>query len=103
LIEFEGFQTKAMADARFSPSLSLRVGAQRLKSVVLRSKKYTRSGMKPDSEVVNMESVKDISKAFIQARIVGEKLLEQGRITWESYAIVMIGFEEKLKTMGEVI
>ncbi len=50
-----------------------------------------------------MESVKDISKAFRQARIVGEKLLEQGRITWEMYAIVMIGFEEKKKKMGQVI
>lgn len=59
--------------------------------------------MKPDSEVLNMESVKDILNAFRQARIVGEKLLEQGRITWEGYAIVMIGFEEKLKSMGIVI
>jgi hypothetical protein len=59
--------------------------------------------MKPDSEVLNMESVTDISKAFREARIVGEKLLEQGRITWQRYAIVMIGFEEKLKSMGKVI
>jgi hypothetical protein len=50
-----------------------------------------------------MESVKDISNAFRQARIVGEKLLDQGRITWEMYAIVMIGFENKLRSMGQVI
>jgi hypothetical protein len=50
-----------------------------------------------------MESVKDISNAFREARIAGEKLLEQGKITWERYAIVMIGFEEKLKSMGKVI
>ncbi len=50
-----------------------------------------------------MESVKDISNAFREARIAGEKLLEQGKITWESYAIVMIGFEEKLKSMRQVI
>ena len=60
--------------------------------------------MKPDPEVLNMEeSVKDISNAFREARIVGEKLLEQGKINWESYAFVMIGFEEKLKSMGRVI
>jgi hypothetical protein len=59
--------------------------------------------MKPDSEVLNMESVKDISNAFREARIVGEKLLEQGRATWEGYSAVMIGFEEKLKSMGQVI
>ncbi len=50
-----------------------------------------------------MESVKDILNAFREARIVGEKLLEQGKITWEGYAIVMIGFEEKLKSIGQVI
>ena len=50
-----------------------------------------------------MESLKDISKAFRQERIVGEKLLEQGRITWEGYAIVMISFEEKLKIIGQGI
>ncbi len=50
-----------------------------------------------------MESVEDISKAFRQARIVAEKLLEKGRITWEGYSVVMIGFEEKLKSLGQVI
>ncbi len=49
------------------------------------------------------ESLKDISNAFRKARIAGEKLLEQVRITWESYAAVMIGFENKLKSMGQVI
>ncbi len=50
-----------------------------------------------------MESVKDISNAFRRARIVGEQPLEQGRITWESYTAVMIGFEETLKDMDQVI
>ena len=50
-----------------------------------------------------MESVRDILNAFREARIVGEKLLEQGKITWEGYAFVMIVFEEKLKSMGQVI
>ncbi len=59
--------------------------------------------MKPDSEVLNMESVKEILNAFREARIAGEKLLEQGRITWEGYAAVMIGFEEKLRSMGQVV
>ncbi len=59
--------------------------------------------MKPDSEVLNMESIKDILNAFRQARIIGEKLLEQGKINWESYAFVMIIFEVKLKSMGRVI
>lgn len=50
-----------------------------------------------------MESIEDLSKAFREARIVGQKLLEQGRITWEGYAAVMIGFEEKLRSMGKVM
>ncbi len=50
-----------------------------------------------------MESAKDISKAFRQARIVGERLLEQGKISWENYAAVIIDFEETLKGMGQVI
>jgi hypothetical protein len=59
--------------------------------------------MEPDPEVLKMESVIDIVKAFRQARIAGRKLLEKGRITWESYAFIMIGFEEKLKSMGKVV
>ncbi len=66
-------------------------------------KNEPRSGRKPDKRYRDMESVKDVSKAFRQARIVGEKLLEQGKINWESYAAMMIGFEEKLKSLGEVI
>jgi hypothetical protein len=50
-----------------------------------------------------MESTEDISKAFREARIAGEKLLEQGRITWEGYAFVIAGFEEKLKSTHQVI
>ncbi len=50
-----------------------------------------------------MESKEDISKAFRQARIVGEKLLEEGKISWVGYSVMMIGFEEKLKSLGRVI
>ncbi len=50
-----------------------------------------------------MESVEDISKAFREARIVGEKLLVQGKISWAGYCAMMIGFEEKLKNLGQVI
>ena len=53
--------------------------------------------------IENMESVTDVINAFRKARIVGWKLLEEGRITWEGYIAVLIGFEEKLKIMGEVI
>ncbi len=50
-----------------------------------------------------MESIKEIRTAFREARIVGEQLLKKGILQWDSYAAMMIGFEEKLKSMGEVM
>ncbi len=51
---------------------------------------------------MNMESVKDISEAFRQARIAGERLRENGKITWEGYTAVMIVYKENLKSVGQV-
>lgn len=47
-----------------------------------------------------MTTVEQIKKAFREARIAGEKLLSQGKITWDEYAAMMIGFELTLKEMG---
>lgn len=47
-----------------------------------------------------METVKEIEKAFREARIAGEKLLEQGKITWEQFSFTMLGYEAKLQSMG---
>ncbi len=52
---------------------------------------------------MNMESAKDISEAFRQVRIAGERQFKHDKITWEGYTAVMIGFEEMLKSMGQVI
>jgi len=38
--------------------------------------------------------------AFRKARIEGEKLLSQGKITWEEFCFVMLGFEQKLRDSG---
>ncbi len=43
----------------------------------------------------------EVIKAFRKARKAGEKLLYQGKITWEEYAATMIGYELILKEMGE--
>lgn len=48
-----------------------------------------------------MENRQDVIKAFREARKVGEKLLSEGKICWEQFAFVMIGFELTLKEMGE--
>ncbi len=50
-----------------------------------------------------METIKDVQKAFHKAVIEGEKLLSQGKITWDEYTFVMLGFEAKLRSMGVVL
>ncbi len=47
-----------------------------------------------------MTTVEQIKKAFREARIEGEQLLSQGKITWNEYAFIMQGFEAKLRSMG---
>jgi hypothetical protein len=49
------------------------------------------------NKMTNVESVK---KAFHKARIEGEQLLSQRKITWDEYAFIMLGFEAKLRSMG---
>ncbi len=47
-----------------------------------------------------MTTVEQIIKAFRESRIAGEQKLSRGEITWDEYVFVMLGFEEKLKSMG---
>ncbi|VVB85643.1 Uncharacterised protein [uncultured archaeon] len=47
-----------------------------------------------------MTNKTEIIKAFREARIAGEKLLSQGKISWEQYASTMVGFELTLREMG---
>jgi len=47
-----------------------------------------------------MSNKQEIIKAFRTARIEGEKLLREGKITFESYAFTMLGFEVELKKQG---
>ncbi len=48
-----------------------------------------------------MENIQQIRKAFREARIAGEKLLSQGKITWDEFAFTMLGFEQALREMGD--
>ncbi len=47
-----------------------------------------------------MTTVEQVKKAFREARIAGEQLLNQGEITWDEYAVTMISYELTLKEMG---
>ncbi len=47
-----------------------------------------------------MTTVEQVKKAFREARIAGEQLLSQRKITWDEYAATMVGFELILKEMG---
>ena len=53
-----------------------------------------------NEQMTNVESVK---KAFREARIAGEKLLSQGKITWDEFAAEMLNYEAKLRSMGVVL
>ena len=50
--------------------------------------------------ISNMETIKDVQKAFHKAVIAGEKKLSRGEITWDEYVFVMLGFEARLRSMG---
>ncbi len=50
-----------------------------------------------------MDNIAQVRKAFREARIAGEQLLSQGKITWDEFAFIMVGFELTLKEMGEDI
>ncbi len=50
-----------------------------------------------------MEDIQQVRKAFREARIVGEQLLSQDKITWGEHCFVMVGFEEHLRNLGEVL
>ena len=53
--------------------------------------------------ISNMETIKDVQKAFHKAVIAGEKKLAKGEMTWNEYAFVMLGYEAKLQSMGVVL
>lgn len=40
-----------------------------------------------------MANKQEVIKAFREARIAGEQLLSQGKITWDEYAATMVGYE----------
>lgn len=47
-----------------------------------------------------MTNKTELIKAFREARIAGEKLLNEGKITWFDFAFTMLGYEQALKEMG---
>ncbi len=47
-----------------------------------------------------MTTVKQLKKAFHEARIAGEQKLSRGEITWDEFEATMIGYELTLKEMG---
>ena len=48
-----------------------------------------------------MTNKQEVINAFRKARIAGEKLLSQNKISWDQYAFTMIGFELTLREMGD--
>ncbi len=48
-----------------------------------------------------MSTVQEVRKAFREARIAGEKLMQAGKITWKEFEFTMVSFELQLREMGE--
>ena len=48
-----------------------------------------------------MTDIQQVRKAFRKARIDGEILLSQGKISWDEYAFSMVGFELVLRELGD--
>ncbi len=66
----------------------------------LRCVQHPRTRLNLIQRLNNMEKKQDIINSFRKSRIVGEKLLSEGKITWEDYASTMVGFEIVLRDMG---
>lgn len=60
-------------------------------------------GSGEDRDELTMEDIQQVRTAFHETRIIGEKLLSEGKICWEAFSIFMITFEEKLRSMGEAL
>ena len=43
----------------------------------------------------------NVTAAFKKARKEGEQMLESGRITWEDFVFVMVGYEEQIRQLGK--
>jgi hypothetical protein len=59
-----------------------------------------RGAAQPSERLNKMDTIEQVKKAFHEARIAGEQLLNRGKITWDEYAATMVGFELILKEMG---
>lgn len=69
----------------------------------------SRGAALPVARKNNMETIRQIQKAFHQAQIEGSHRLQntktdaEFRTEWEKYAFVMLGFEAKLESMELVL
>lgn len=44
--------------------------------------------------------IENVTASFRKARKEGAQMVSQGRITWDDYAFMMIGFEAELRQLG---
>jgi len=66
----------------------------------------SRAGAVPDpqTEVVEMSrEIENTTKAFRKARGEGEQMMSEGRLCWEDFVFIMVGFEEQLRALGKCV
>ncbi len=44
--------------------------------------------------------IENVTAAFRKARKEGEQMMNEGRLCWEDFVFIMVGYEEQLKTLG---
>jgi len=62
------------------------------------------AGLDLHKEVVEMSrEIENVTAAFKKARIEGNQMLSSGRITWEDFVFIMVGFEDQLRRLGKSV
>ena len=61
----------------------------------------TASDVREDRCELTMEDIQQVKTAIRETRILGEKLILEGKIRWEDFSVLMIAFEEKLRELGD--
>lgn len=51
----------------------------------------------------NHRELQEMRVAFRLARLIGEELVRDHKISWKSFSLFMIAFEKELKRMGDEI
>uniref|UniRef100_A0A6H1ZJ30 Uncharacterized protein n=1 Tax=viral metagenome TaxID=1070528 RepID=A0A6H1ZJ30_9ZZZZ len=47
--------------------------------------------------------IENTTKAFRKARGEGEQMMSEGRLCWEDFVFIMVGYEEQIRQLGKCV